>query len=100
MSVIGLDGRLLKATRLRGIEEFRASQHGLVPLDVCMWGPLVFVRPTRGSGDVGAWLGEGSAAALGCGIDGLKSMRLVGRRTWQVPSNWKVVCDNYLVRRC
>ena len=46
---------------------------------------------------VAAWLGEASDAALGC-VGGMSDMRLVGRRTWQVPSNWKVVCDNYLVR--
>ncbi len=117
----GLDGRLLKATRLRGIEHFKASQHGLVPLDVDTWGPFVFVRPQRSmhthvqhkdsdhshndntndhnptANTVSTWLGEGSDAALECGLRSMSDMQLVGERTWHVDCNWKVFCDNYLV---
>jgi len=39
-----LDGRLKKATRLKGIEGFRAGDNGLVPVEVDTWGQLVFVR--------------------------------------------------------
>jgi choline monooxygenase len=37
-------GRLTKATRLKGIKDFRAKDMGLKPVDVATWGPLVFVR--------------------------------------------------------
>ena len=39
-----LDGRLKKATRVKGIEGFRAADNGLVPMKVDTWGQLVFVR--------------------------------------------------------
>ena len=41
---VALDGRLKKATRLKGIEGFRAADNGLVPMAVDTWGQLVFVN--------------------------------------------------------
>ena len=45
-----LDGRLRKATRLKGIEGFRAADNGLVPMLVDTWGHLVFVRISEQAG--------------------------------------------------
>ncbi|KAL4423240.1 hypothetical protein ABPG77_000032 [Micractinium sp. CCAP 211/92] len=41
----GLDGRLLRATRLAGIQGFRAAEHGLRPLQADEWSGFVWVRP-------------------------------------------------------
>lgn len=46
----GLDGRLLKATRLKGIEGFRAADHGLAPLAAQAWGGFVWVRAAAAGG--------------------------------------------------
>lgn len=39
-----LDGRLRKATRLKNIRNFKASEIGLVPIDVAEVGPFVFIN--------------------------------------------------------
>ena len=55
----GLDGRLRKATRLKGIEGFRAADNGLLPLQVGTWGELVFIR--LGQQDNGSRNSRGSS---------------------------------------
>ena len=40
----GLDGRLKKATRLRGIKDFKAKDFGLKSISVKAVGPLVFIN--------------------------------------------------------
>jgi choline monooxygenase len=146
---------LRRATRLKGIENFRAADHGLLPLEVEEWGGLVWVRQhsqgraASSSGDAGAdsipgngrsdnrphvgeaaqpqqhgkheqqpqeplrqqqqqqqqgqaarfstWLGPlGAAAALEAGI--ADPLVHVASRAYEIQCNWKVFCDNYLVR--
>ncbi|KAL4856982.1 Choline monooxygenase [Chlorella vulgaris] len=112
----GLDGRLLKATRLKGIQVFKASEHGLLPLSVQEWGGHIWVRQRQaalsqprqkeqqqhrqrvaeGGQHVEAWLGAaGSAAALAAGI-GDKHLVHVASRQYELACNWKVFVDNYL----
>ena len=45
----GLDGRLNKALRLKGIKDFKARDFGLKPVAVAEFGPLVFINldPTK-----------------------------------------------------
>jgi choline monooxygenase len=94
-----LDGRLLAAPRVGGIERFRAADHGLVPLEVDTWGPFVFVRAPGGSreGSVADWLGAGGQQALQCGL-GDAGLVAVAERQYPLACNWKVFVDNYLVR--
>ena len=42
------------------------------------------------------WLGEGGKAAMDSGLG--DPLRHVGSREWHLACNWKVFCDNYLVR--
>lgn len=70
-------GRLVKATRLGGIQGFRASAHGLHPIALDVWGDLVFLHLQGGGGTgqqrqqqqapplpgVAEWLGEASTSA-------------------------------------
>jgi choline monooxygenase len=113
----GLDGRLLKATRLKGIQDFKAAEHGLLPLSVQEWGGHIWVRQQRAAlsqprqkeqqlrqrvaqegQPVEAWLGPaGSAAALASGIAD-KQLVHVASRQYELACNWKVFVDNYLVR--
>jgi len=40
----GLDGTLLKAPEMQGVERFTPADMHLVPVQVSTWGPLVFVN--------------------------------------------------------
>ena len=37
-------GRLTKATRLKGIQDFSAKNFGLIPIAVEKWGPFIFIN--------------------------------------------------------
>ena len=43
--VQGLDGRLQKATKLKGIKNFKASEMGLLPVAVEKWQGFTFMHP-------------------------------------------------------
>ena len=105
-------GKLIKATRLTGIEGFSAGENGLVELRAEVWGPFVFVHLGGGSvvgpGEdnavqqppvppVSEWLREGGLSrALEAGRVSDPSLRFVARREYELSCNWKVFCDNYL----
>lgn len=40
-----LEGRLVKAIGLKGIQDFKARDYGLVPMAAATWGHLVFIQP-------------------------------------------------------
>nr|GMD76022.1 choline monooxygenase, chloroplastic [Ipomoea batatas] len=99
----GLDGALLKATRLTGIQKFEVNEMGLIPLKVAIWGPFVLlnfdaaVSPEHKSETVSVgneWLGSSSEILIANGID--SSLSYVCRREYTIECNWKVFCDNYL----
>lgn len=66
-------GRLIKATRLKGIKDFKASQYGLHPIQLDTWGHMVFIhlqggRPPKAPGGespagISDWLGNMSCTA-------------------------------------
>ncbi|CAA7407409.1 unnamed protein product [Spirodela intermedia] len=91
----GLDGALLKATRVSGIQNFSVDDFGLIPLNVATWGPFVLVNMDEDSpAQVEAeWLGSCSEI-LRSGLD--SSLKHVCRREYAIECNWKVFCDNYL----
>ena len=37
-------GRLTKATRLKGIQDFAAKNFGLIPIEVDTWGPFIYIN--------------------------------------------------------
>jgi choline monooxygenase len=93
-----LAGRLRGTPEFGGVADFRAEDHGLVPMPVDTWGPLVFVypaaRPCSGGqppplADFLAPLPEKTA---GLGLDRLHFAR---RREYELACNWKVFVDNY-----
>lgn len=86
-----LDGRLTKAPRLAGIENFDRDSHGLKAIGVRTLGPLVMINSS------------GAAKALNLSVlearlDGTKWRDLirVERRSYELFCNWKVFVDNYL----
>ncbi|KAI4962731.1 hypothetical protein ZWY2020_025861 [Hordeum vulgare] len=71
----GLDGTLLKATRISGIRNFNKNDFGLLPIKVATWGPFVLARFDDSSQDtvhdvVGdEWLGSASDLLSRSGIN-------------------------------
>ena len=46
-AVSGLDGRLQKATKLKGIRNFKASEMGLLPVPIDTWQGFAFIHPGK-----------------------------------------------------
>ncbi|KAK3007637.1 hypothetical protein RJ639_013105 [Escallonia herrerae] len=98
----GLEGKLLKATRITGIQNFNVDEFGLLPLEVAIWGPFVLLNLERDTipqqesqklvGD--QWLGSSTGVLNANGVD--SSLNFVCRREYTIECNWKVFCDNYL----
>ncbi|KAM0026104.1 putative choline monooxygenase [Helianthus debilis subsp. tardiflorus] len=97
----GLNGALLKATRIKGIKNFNVNEFGLVPLRVAVWGPFILLNFEKGAfsqqgcdDDVGMeWLGNSSKILSTNGVD--TSQSYVCRREYTIECNWKVFCDNH-----
>jgi choline monooxygenase len=89
----GLDGALLSATEIEGVEAFCAEDFALKPVRTEEWFNLVFAnldpeaRPLRES------LGELPQQAEKFPFAGMK---LFERRTYDMKCNWKTYVDNYL----
>ncbi|KAK6139794.1 hypothetical protein DH2020_026470 [Rehmannia glutinosa] len=98
----GLDGALVKATRIKGIKNFKVNEMGLVPLKVAVWGPFVLINfdgvsPNEDPGTEAVgneWLGSAAEILSSSGVD--TSLDYVCRRVYTLECNWKVFCDNYL----
>lgn len=89
----GLDGRLVSAPRIGGIQQFDRDAMSLVPLRMQAWGPWLFVNidPDAASLDV-------QCPELSAALDerGFANLAFVSRRSWTIECNWKVYIDNYL----
>jgi choline monooxygenase len=89
----GLDGELLSATEIEGVEGFRREDFALAPVRVEEWFNFIFVnldgdaRPLRES------LGELPKQAEKFNFAGMK---LFERRSYEMNCNWKTYVDNYL----
>jgi phenylpropionate dioxygenase-like ring-hydroxylating dioxygenase large terminal subunit len=89
----GLDGALISATEIEGVENFRVEDFALAPVRTEEWFNLVFAnldpeaRPLRES------LGELPAQAEKFPF---AEMKLFERKTYDMKCNWKTYVDNYL----
>jgi choline monooxygenase len=88
-----LDGRLLRAPEMEGVERFTPDDMRLRPVAVDTWGPLVFVNLDGCAPPLADMLEDIPArvAAFGC-----ESMRYVMRKEYELACNWKLYVDNYL----
>lgn len=91
----GLDGRLRKATKMKGVTQFRAANITLTPIQVKTMGPLIFLRFSSEPDTTNHWesvkgLHDAFAAT------GYENLRFVKRVTYPIRCNWKVFVDNYL----
>jgi choline monooxygenase len=88
-----LDGSLLRAPEMEGVERFTPDDMHLRPIAVAAWGPLVFANLDGHAPALGDMLGAipERVADFGC-----ESMRYVMRKEYELACNWKVYVDNYL----
>lgn len=92
-------GRLTKATRLKGIQDFSPKNFGLIPIAVEKWGPFVYINLTENSCENK----EGNKRLLSNDFKPVEKaikadcgafetgMHFVKRVIYDVESNWKVV---------
>lgn len=88
-----LSGQLRGVPEFEGVADFRREDHGLLPVAVGTWGPLVFVHLGAAPGPLAEFLAPLPARTAGQAIDGLQ---FAERREYRLACNWKVFVDNYL----
>jgi len=88
-----LDGALLRAPEMEGVENFTPSDMHLRSIAVTTWGPLVFVNLDSKAPSLSDMLGDvpPRVAHFNC-----EAMRYVMRKEYELACNWKVYVDNYL----
>jgi choline monooxygenase len=102
-----LDGKLTKATKLKGIKNFSPKDFGLIEIPVTEWETFVFLHMGPcGEGrkfkmkpeevpDLHKRL-EPLKEIIHKTFGPLNNMEWVARKTFMVNCNWKIVNDNYL----
>jgi choline monooxygenase len=89
----GLDGSLISATEVDGVEGFRLEDFALAPVRLKEWFNIIFVNLDRDAKPLGESLGELPRQAEKFQFSGMK---LFERRTYEMECNWKTYVDNYL----
>jgi choline monooxygenase len=95
-----LDGRLEAATKLKGIQNFKASKIRLQQIDLEQWGPLVFLKFFKNENKFPnmSVLEERIRPFLnGQDISQFENVYTFYKTvTYRVKCNWKVFIENYL----
>jgi choline monooxygenase len=89
----GLDGALISATEIEGVEGFCAEDFALVPVRTAEWFNLVFANLDPEARPLHECLGELPQQAAKFPF---KEMKLFERRIYDMKCNWKTYVDNYL----
>jgi choline monooxygenase len=89
----GLDGALISATEIEGVERFCPEDFALVPLQVEEWLNFIFVNLDPKATPLLESLGELTFQAERFPIT---AMKLFERRSYEMNCNWKTYVDNYL----
>lgn len=89
-----LAGNLRGTPEFDGVCDFRREDHGLVPVAVAEWGPLVWVHLDPPREPVGAYLAP--LPEWAAGRDAFAGLAWFGRKEYDLACNWKVYVDNYL----
>ncbi|MGA9687396.1 MAG: aromatic ring-hydroxylating dioxygenase subunit alpha, partial [Candidatus Sulfotelmatobacter sp.] len=88
-----LDGALISATEIEGVEGFRTEDFALAAVRVEEWFNFIFVNLNRDARPLFESLGELPRQAEKFPFAGMK---LFERRTYEMECNWKTYVDNYL----
>ena len=89
----GLDGALISAPEVDGVQDFDPEEFALRPVRAEEWFNLVFVNLDANAEPLRQSLGELPAQAERFAFAGMK---LFERRTYDMKCNWKTYIDNYL----
>lgn len=89
----GLDGSLISATEIEGVEGFRPEDFALVPVRVEEWFNFIFVNLDSGARPLQESLSQLTPQVDRVPFVGLK---LYERRSYEMNCNWKTYVDNYL----
>jgi choline monooxygenase len=89
----GLDGALISATEIEGVEGFRPEDFALAPVRTEEWFNLVFANLDPNAPPLRESLGELPRQAEKFSF---AEMKLFERRTYDMKCNWKTYVDNYL----
>ena len=88
-----LDGSLINATEIEGVEGFRAEDFALVPIRAEEWFQLIFANLNPNAPPLRECMGSLPQQAEKFPFAGMK---LFERRTYEMKCNWKTYVDNYL----
>jgi choline monooxygenase len=88
-----LDGSLISATEIEGVEGFRPEDFALVPVRTEEWLNFVFVNLDPDAEPLRESLSELTRQVERFPVAGMK---LFERRTYKMKCNWKTYVDNYL----
>jgi Rieske 2Fe-2S family protein len=88
----GLDGELVGARHMDGVEDFNTSCWGLIPVRVATVGGLVFVDLSGEAPDVAGHVGELAGHLERYRVEDLARGGLI---TYDVAANWKAIAENY-----
>ncbi len=88
-----LCGRLRGTPEFDGVADFRREDHGLPPVAVAQWGPLVWVHLGPSPQTLAEYLAPLPERTAPLKLD---AFRFVARREYRLACNWKVFVDNYL----
>jgi choline monooxygenase len=89
----GLDGSLISATEIEGVEGFHPEDFALLPIRAEEWFNLIFVNLDSNALPLQQNLGTLPAQAERFPF---AAMKLFERRTYDMKCNWKTYVDNYL----
>ena len=90
----GLDGTLRAAPRSDRELDFEEEDLSLLPLALDTWGPFVFVNPDTDAPPLAEALG--SVPAQVAEVLDVDALEFRFRSEFEVDSNWKVACENFL----
>ena len=88
-----LDGSLISATEIEGVEGFRPEDFALVPVRTEEWFNFVFVNLDPHAEPLREGLSELTRQVVRFPVAGMK---LFERRNYKMKCNWKTYVDNYL----
>jgi choline monooxygenase len=88
-----LQGALISATEMEGVEGFRAEDFALMPVRVEEWFHFIFVNLDRDARPLPESLSELPRQAEKFSFSGMKRFE---RRIYEMECNWKTYVDNYL----
>lgn len=93
--IYGLDGHLISAREMEGVDNFEPLSFGLVPVQIATWGPLIFVNLDGQAPSFDEVFSPIIHEVHSKGFD-LSNMVPIERRDYDIACNWKVYVDNYL----